>query len=98
VLCRGGSNNVSGPRVAVDGVHPSCLADDLGKGDSYITPAGTYVGALPAGTDPEALERDGERPPVYVVSEAAKDRLALRGVLPGHGLNLQVGEGGSAQL
>jgi hypothetical protein len=73
--CRG--NDVSGPRVAVDGVDPPCLTDDLGEGNRDVPTTCADVYTLPTLGDPEAFERDSERATVDVVSERSEDSRAL---------------------
>jgi hypothetical protein len=75
--CRRG-DDVSGPRVAIDGVDPPCLTDDLGEGNCDVPTTCADVDTLPTPGDPEAFERDGERATVDVVPERSEDRCALR--------------------
>ena len=61
---------VAGHRVAVDGVDPSVVPDDLGQRHRDVPTAGADVDAGPARADPEPVERGGQRSAVDIVPQA----------------------------
>ena len=72
-LCvRGGGpcHLVAGERVAVDRVDATVLTDHFGQGHRDVAPTRSDVDTAPARTEPEALQRRGQRAAVDVVAQS----------------------------
>ncbi len=78
----GGGGRVAGPGIAVDGVHPSVPADDLGQGDAHVAPAGAHVGAQPTLAEAEAVEGGHQGTAVDVAAEGELEHLGADVRLP----------------
>lgn len=62
-------NLVAPGRVDVDCVHPAAVADNRSEGHGHVAAARSYIGATPAGRQPEPLQCGLQRAAIDVVSE-----------------------------
>src|SRR5207248_4604193 len=93
VLSGGARHLVARRRVAVDGVHPAVLTDDLGQSDADIATPGAHVDALPTLAKPEAVESGLQRTPVHIVAEAELDHdRKLRRTIPAVGTDVELAD------